>query len=86
MTQLGSDDMGNNGDNNGGGDNNGSNGDKVNGADDMDIEKTMNNKQQGNADSQKGTVKKVNNAKSVVGHQVQHQFDAPILFGSRNIV
>jgi hypothetical protein len=86
VTQLGSDDMGNNGDNNGGGDNNGSNGDKVNGADDMDIEKTMNNKQQGNADSQKGTVKKVNNAKSVVGHQVQHQFDAPILFGSRNIV
>ncbi|KAM0838450.1 hypothetical protein ACQ4PT_060955 [Festuca glaucescens] len=86
VTQLGSDDMGNNGDNNGGGDNNGSNGDKTDGANDMDIEKMMNNEQQGNANSQKVTVKKVNNAKSVVGHQVQHQFEAPILIGSLNTV
>ncbi|KAM0854043.1 hypothetical protein ACQ4PT_050683 [Festuca glaucescens] len=86
VTQLGSDDMGNNGDNNGGGDNNGSNGEKTDGANDMDIEKTMNNEQQGNANSQKVTVKKVNNAKSVVGHQVQHQFEAPILVGSLNTV
>ncbi|KAM0915235.1 hypothetical protein ACQ4PT_010998 [Festuca glaucescens] len=86
VTQLGNDDMGKNGDNNGGGDNNGSNGDKTDGANDMDIEKTMNNEQQGNANSQKGTVKKVNNAKSVVGHQVQHQFEAPILIGSLNTV
>ncbi|KAM0845740.1 hypothetical protein ACQ4PT_056147 [Festuca glaucescens] len=80
------DDMVNNGDNNGGGDNNGSNDDKMDGANDMDIEKTMNNEQQGNVNSQKGTVKKVNNAKGVVGHQVQHQFEAPILFGSLNTV
>jgi hypothetical protein len=31
-------------------------------------------------------VKKVNNAKSVVGHQVLHQLEAPILFGSLNTV
>ncbi|KAM0929766.1 hypothetical protein ACQ4PT_001388 [Festuca glaucescens] len=43
VTQLGTDDMGNNGDKNGGGDNNGSNGDNADGANDMDIEKTMNN-------------------------------------------
>jgi hypothetical protein len=43
VTQLGTDDMGNNGDNNGGGGNNGSNGDNVDGANNMDIERTMNN-------------------------------------------
>ncbi|KAM0869528.1 hypothetical protein ACQ4PT_040618 [Festuca glaucescens] len=42
------DGMDNNGDNNGGGDNNGSNGDNRAGANDMDIEKAMNNEQQGN--------------------------------------
>jgi hypothetical protein len=38
--------MGNNGDNNGGGGNNGANGDNVDGANDMDLERTMNNDQQ----------------------------------------
>ncbi|KAM0847515.1 hypothetical protein ACQ4PT_054961 [Festuca glaucescens] len=78
------DGMDNNGDNNGGGDNNGSNGDNRDGANDMDIEKAMNNEQQGNGNSQKGNVKNVNNGKGVVGHQVQHQFEAPIPFGSLN--
>ncbi|XP_047043900.1 putative disease resistance protein RGA1 [Lolium rigidum] len=59
---------------------------KMDGANDMDIEKTTNNEQQGNVNSQKGTVKKINNAKGVVGHQVQHQFEAPILFASLNTV
>jgi hypothetical protein len=31
-------------------------------------------------------VKNTNNAKGVVGHQVEHQFEAPILFGSLNTV
>ncbi|KAM0913915.1 hypothetical protein ACQ4PT_011850 [Festuca glaucescens] len=84
VTQLGSDGMDNNGDDNGGGDNNGSNGDNRDGANDMDIEKAMNNEQQGNGNSQKGNAKNVNNGKGVVGHQVQHQFEAPILFGPLN--
>ncbi|KAM0922597.1 hypothetical protein ACQ4PT_006077 [Festuca glaucescens] len=84
VTQLGTDDMGNNGDNNGGGGNNGANGDNVDGAKDMDIERTMNNDQQGNANNQQGTVKKVNNAKSVVAHQVQHLVEVPMVFGSLN--
>jgi hypothetical protein len=46
----------------------------------------MNNEQQSNVNSKKSTVKKVNNAKGVVGHQVQHQVEAPILFGSLNSV
>jgi hypothetical protein len=29
-------------------------------------------------------VNKVNNAKSVVAHQVQHQFEIPMVFGSLN--
>ncbi|KAM0838613.1 hypothetical protein ACQ4PT_060844 [Festuca glaucescens] len=84
VTQLGSDGMDNNVDNNGGGDTNGSNGDNRDGSNDMDIEKAMNNEQQGNGNSQKGNVKNVNNGKGVVGHQVQHQFEAPILVGSLN--
>ncbi|KAM0909357.1 hypothetical protein ACQ4PT_014862 [Festuca glaucescens] len=84
VTQLGTDDMGNNGDNNGGGGNNGANGDNVDGAKDMDIERTMNNDQQGNANNQQGTVKKVNNAKSVVAHQVQHLVEVPMVLGSLN--
>ncbi|KAM0836563.1 hypothetical protein ACQ4PT_062236 [Festuca glaucescens] len=84
VTQLGTDDMGNNGDNNGGGGNNGANGDNVDGAKDMDIERTMSNDQQGNANNQQGTVKKVNNAKSVVAHQVQHLVEVPTVFGSLN--
>ncbi|KAK1680841.1 hypothetical protein QYE76_041689 [Lolium multiflorum] len=56
ITQLGTDDMGNNGDNNGGGGNNGANGDNVDGANDMDIERTMNNDQQGNASNQQGNI------------------------------
>ncbi|KAM0838614.1 hypothetical protein ACQ4PT_060844 [Festuca glaucescens] len=78
------DGMDNNVDNNGGGDTNGSNGDNRDGSNDMDIEKAMNNEQQGNGNSQKGNVKNVNNGKGVVGHQVQHQFEAPILVGSLN--
>ncbi|KAM0838716.1 hypothetical protein ACQ4PT_060784 [Festuca glaucescens] len=83
VTQLGSDGMDSNGGNNGGGDNNGSNGDNRDGANDMDIEKAVNNEQQGNGNNQKGNVKNVNNGKGVVGHQVQHQFEDPI-FGSLN--
>ncbi|KAM0903879.1 hypothetical protein ACQ4PT_018401 [Festuca glaucescens] len=78
------DGMDSNGGNNGGGDNNGSNGDNRDGANDMDIEKAVNNEQQGNCNNQKGNVKNVNNGKGVVGHQVQHEFEAPILFGSLN--
>ncbi|KAM0846813.1 hypothetical protein ACQ4PT_055430 [Festuca glaucescens] len=54
VTQLGNDNMGNNGGNNGGGGNNGANGDNVDSAKDMDIERTMNNDQHTNANSQQG--------------------------------
>ncbi|KAM0872217.1 hypothetical protein ACQ4PT_038854 [Festuca glaucescens] len=82
VTQLGTGDLGNDGDNNGGGDNNGSSGDKTDDATDMDFEKTLSNEQQRNTNGQQGTMKKVNNAKSVSGHQAQHQIEDPILFGS----
>ncbi|KAM0857879.1 hypothetical protein ACQ4PT_048192 [Festuca glaucescens] len=82
VTQIDVDVMENNGDNNGGGGNNGGNCDNVDGAKDMDIERTMNIDQQGNSNNQQGTVKKVNNTKSVVAHQVQHQVEVPIVFGS----
>jgi hypothetical protein len=84
VSQLGTDDLDNNGDNNGEGGNNRANGDNVDGAKGMDIERTMNNDKQGNANGQQGTVKKVNNAKSVVTHQVQHQVEVPIVFVSLN--
>ncbi|KAM0843890.1 hypothetical protein ACQ4PT_057414 [Festuca glaucescens] len=84
VTQLGNDNMGNNGGNNGGGGNNGANGDNVDGAKDMDIERTMNNDQHTNANSQQGTAKMVNNTKSAVTNQVQHLVEVPIVFGSLN--
>jgi hypothetical protein len=86
VTQLGNDGVDDNGGNDGGGDDNGSNGDNRDGANDMDIEKTMNNEQQNNVNIKKSTVKKANNSKGVVSHQVQHQVEAPILFGSLNSV
>ncbi|KAM0855616.1 hypothetical protein ACQ4PT_049654 [Festuca glaucescens] len=84
VTQLGNDNMGNNGGSNGGGGNNGANGDNVDGAKDMDIERTMNNDQHTNANSQQGTAKKVNNTKSAVTNQVQHLVEVPTVFGSLN--
>ncbi|KAM0823403.1 hypothetical protein ACQ4PT_070891 [Festuca glaucescens] len=84
VTQLGDDGIDGNGGNNGGGDDNGANGDNRDGANDMDIEKAVNNEYQDNGNNQNGNVKQVNNGKGVVGHQVQHQFEAPIVFGSLN--
>jgi hypothetical protein len=84
VTQLGTGNMGNNDDNSGGGGNSGANGDNIDGANDMDIERTMNNDLQGNASNQQGTVKKVNNTKSVVANQVQHLVEVPMVFGSLN--
>ncbi|KAM0919971.1 hypothetical protein ACQ4PT_007850 [Festuca glaucescens] len=84
VTQLDGNDMVNNGDNNGGGGNDGANEDKMDGAKDMDIERTGNNEQQGKASNQNITVKRTNNAKGVVGHQAQHHFEDSILFGSLN--
>jgi hypothetical protein len=82
VIQLDTDNLGNDGGNNGGGDNDDSNGDKTDGASDMDFEKTINNEQQSNSNGQQGTMKKVNNTKSVSAHQAQHQLEAPMLFGS----
>ncbi|KAM0838650.1 hypothetical protein ACQ4PT_060818 [Festuca glaucescens] len=84
VTQLGDDGIDGNGGNNGGGDDNGANGDNRDGANDMDIEKAVNNECQDNGNNQNGNVKQVNNGKGVVGHQVQHQFEPPIVFGSLN--
>jgi hypothetical protein len=84
VTQVGNDGIDGNRDNNGGGDDNGSNGDNRDGANDMDIEKALNNEYQNNGNTQKGTVQHVNNGKGAVGHQVQHQFESPIVFGSLN--
>jgi hypothetical protein len=84
VTQIDADAMENNGDNNDGGRNNGTNGDNVDGAKDMDIERTMNIDRQGNANNQQGSVKNVNNTKDVVANQVQHLIDVPIVFGSLN--
>jgi hypothetical protein len=82
VTQLDTEDRGNNDDNNSGGGNGGANGDNIDGAKDMDIERTMKNDQQAN--NQQGTVKKVNNTKSVVANQVQHIVEVPMVFGSLN--
>jgi hypothetical protein len=82
VIQLETDGLDNDGGNNGRGDNNGSDKDNTDDASDMDFEKTINNEQQHNSNGQEGTMKKVNNAKSVSAHQAQHQIEAPILFGS----
>ncbi|KAM0907737.1 hypothetical protein ACQ4PT_015888 [Festuca glaucescens] len=76
----------NNGDNDDERDNDGSNDDLLDGAKDMDIEKTMNNQQPSNASSKQSNVKKVSNAKGVVIEQIQHQVETPIEFGSLNSV
>jgi hypothetical protein len=86
VSQLDGIDMVNNGDNDDGGGNDGSNDDIMDGAKDMDIEKTMNNQQQSNVNNKKSNVKKVSNAKGVVIQQVQHQVETPIVFGSLNLV
>jgi hypothetical protein len=76
--------MGNDGDNNDGGGDSGAHGDNVDGAKDMDIEKTMNNDQLGNANNQQGSAKNVNNTKSVVANQVQHLIKVAMVFGTLN--
>ncbi|KAM0880980.1 hypothetical protein ACQ4PT_033215 [Festuca glaucescens] len=84
VTQLDGNDLADNGDNNGGGGNDGANEDNMDSANDMDIERAKNNELQGNVNSQKSNGKKTNNAKGVVGHQVQHHVEDPILVGSLN--
>ncbi|KAM0842430.1 hypothetical protein ACQ4PT_058378 [Festuca glaucescens] len=84
VTQLDGNDLANNGDNNGGGGNDGANEDYMDSANDMDIERAKNNELQGNVNSQKSNGKKTYNAKGVVGHQVQHHVEDPILVGSLN--
>jgi hypothetical protein len=50
----------------------------------MDIEKTMNDDQLGNANNQQGSAKNVNNTKSVVANQVQHLIKVAMVFGTLN--